>query len=273
MKKLVFALLLALVTICPVTAPRLRAQASITIKDPAEFNSYQMATSQTDPHTKTSQLEGFLQSYPQSVVKQAVLEMLLETYQDLGDSDKMLSAASRLLQVDPNNPKAILISVYVKNGICAKSMDQNGVSTDAQTCDDAATLAAKGLTVPKPAGTSPDDWKKLTGTAYPIFHSAIALDDMVSKKDIKGAENEYKAELMLYTDEQSKSAGLPDTLKLATAYSLPGTSQDLVQASWFYARVWDFAPPQYQASFTAAWMVWTPSRPRLRSLPFRPPPL
>ena len=70
---------------------------------------------------------------------------------------------------------------------------------------------------------------------------------MVSKKDIKGAEAEYKAELMLYTDEQSKSAGLNDTLLLAQAYSQPGAAQDLIQAIWFYARVWDFAPPQYQA--------------------------
>jgi hypothetical protein len=52
---------------------------------------------------------------------------------------------------------------------------------------------------------------------------------------------------MLYTDDQSKTAGLNDTLLLAQAYSQPGTAQDLVQASWFYARVWDFAPPQYQA--------------------------
>jgi hypothetical protein len=247
MKKLVFAILLAMVTICPVTAPRLRAQDSITIKDPGEFNSYQIATSQTDPHTKASQLEGFLTAYPQSVVKQSVLDMLVDSYQALGDSDKTLGAASRLLQIDPNNLKAILYSVYIKNGRCAKSVDQNGASTDPQTCDDAATLAAKGLRVAKPAGTHADEWKKLTGAAFPIFHSAIALDDMVSKKDVKAAETEYKAELMLYTDDESKTAGLNDTLLLAQAYGQPGTAQDLVQAIWFYARVWDFAPPQYQA--------------------------
>jgi hypothetical protein len=71
---------------------------------------------------------------------------------------------------------------------------------------------------------------------------------MISKKDIKGAEDEYKAELMLYSDDQSKSAGLQDTLQLAIAYSQPGAAQDLVQAIWFYARVWDFAPPKFQAN-------------------------
>ena len=219
MKKIVFALLLAWVTICLVTAPQLRAQASITIKDPAEFNSYQMATSQTDSRTKANQLEGFLTYYPQSVVKQAILDVLVDTYQGLGDTDKTLGAATRLLQMDPNNLKAILYSVYIKNGRCAKSVDQTGTSTDKQTCDDTAILAAKGLTVAKPAGTSDDDWKKLTGAAFPIFHAAIALDDLVSKKDIKAAETEYKAELMLYSDDQSKSAGLQDTLQLAVAYS------------------------------------------------------
>ncbi|MGD0522483.1 MAG: hypothetical protein ABSA48_14600 [Terracidiphilus sp.] len=248
MKKFVFAFLMASACSGLVSAPTLRAQDSITIKDPAEFNAYQMATSQTDPRTKASQIEGFLQTYPQSVVKQAVLDLLVDTYQGMGDADKTLSAASRLLQMDPNNLKAILYSVYIKNGRCAKTVDQKtGLSTDPQTCDDAATLAAKGLTVTKPAGTSSDEWKKLTGAAMPIFHSAIALDDMVSKKDLKAAEAEYKAELMLYTDDQSKSAGLNDTLLLAQAYSQPGTAQDLIQAIWFYARVWDFAPPQYQA--------------------------
>jgi hypothetical protein len=247
MKKFVFAFLMAMACSGLVSAPTLRAQDSITIKDPAEYNVYQIATSQTDPRTKASQLESFLQSYPQSVVKQSVLDMLVDTYQGIGDADKTLSAASRLLQMDPNNLKAILYSVYIKNGRCAKSVDQTGMSSDKQTCDDAAILAAKGLRVSRPAGTSGDDWKKLTGAAFPIFHSAIALDDLISKKDIKGAEDEYKAELMLYSDEQSKSAGLQDTLQLAIAYSLPSTSQDLVQASWFYARVWDFAPPQYKA--------------------------
>jgi hypothetical protein len=241
MKKLVFASVMALAGISLVLAPTLHAQQSITIKDPTEFNAYQLATAQNDPRTKASQLEGFLQTYPQSVVKSAVLDQLVDIYyQNLKDPDKTLSAASRLLQVDPNNLKAILYSCLIKKSEGA----QKG---DAQALDDAAVLAQKGLTVPKPADVADAEWKKLTGAAYPIFHSAIALDDAVSKKDFKAAEAEYKAELMLYSEDQSKTAGLNDTLLLAQAYSQPGTAQDLVQAVWFYARVWDFAPAQYQA--------------------------
>jgi hypothetical protein len=240
MKKFVYVSLMALASLGLLIAPTLRAQDQITIKDPAEFNAYQNATTQTDPKAKAAALETFLQTYPQSVVKNAVLDSLLDTYQATGDSDKTLSAASRLLQVDPNNMKAVFFSVAIKKGQCIKT-------SDAQTCDDAGALALKGLSIPKPAGVSDDDWKKQTSATYPVFHSTIALDDAISKKDFKAAIAEYRAELMLFTDDQSKSVGLADMLQLADAYTKPGAGKDLVQAVWFYSRVWDFAPAAYKA--------------------------
>jgi hypothetical protein len=237
MKKLVFASVMALASISLVSAPTLRAQ-DLTIKDPAEFNAYQMASTQSDPKAKASALETFLTSYPQSVVKKLALDSLVDTYQGLNDTDHTLSAATRLLQVDPNSMKAVFISVIIKKGQCGKTQD-------AQTCDDAAALAHKGLLAPKPEGVSDADWKNQTAAAYPIFHSAIAFDDAVSKKDFKGAVTEYSAELMLYTDDQSKTTGLPDTLHLAEAYAQPD-AKDLVKSIWFYARALDFAPANYK---------------------------
>ena len=191
-----------------VTTPALRAQDSGQISlPPDQFNAYQNATTQTDPAAKAAALESFLQTYPQTPVKNGVLDQLIDTYQQLNQPDKVLSAASRLLQVDPNNMKAIFVSVYVKKTQCAKSLDASGVTTDPQTCDDAAALAQKGLTAPKPAGMSDDDWKKLTGGAYPVFHSAIAFDDAVSKKDFEGAIKEYTKELMLYPPDAATKPG------------------------------------------------------------------
>ena len=244
MKKFVFASMMALASMSLVIAPKLQAQqpadpSQITIKDPAEFNAYQMFSTQTDPKAKAQAGESFLKTYPQSVVKNAVLDALVDSYQQAGDSDGVVSAASRLLQLDPNNLKAILYSVLVKKNQCGKA-------SDPQTCDDAAALAQKGLQVTKPANTPDADWQKLTHAAFPIFHSTIALDDGV-KKDWKGAQDEYTAELKMFDDNESKSAGLGDTLLLAQSYSQPGSTQQLIPAAWFYARVWDFAPPQYKA--------------------------
>jgi len=193
-----------------------------------------------DPKQKAAAGKSFLENYPQSVVKSAVLDALIDTYQSLQDPAGTLDAASRLLQIDPNNMKAIFISVFVKKQQCTKT-------SDPQTCDDAAVLARKGLDVPKPASVSPEEWEKQKAATYPVFHSTIALADAISKKDFKSAQDEYTAELKLMSDDQTKVAGLNDMLLLAQAFSQPGNSQNLPMAIWFYARVWNFAPANYKA--------------------------
>ena len=251
MKKLVLASVMALASVSLITVPTLRAQDSsqITIQNPAEFNAYQQASTQTDPKAKAAAEEAFLTAYPQSVVKKAVLDDLIDAYAAVGDADNELSAAARLLQVDPNNMKAIYVSVALKRTQCLKAADP-------QVCDDAAALAQKGLTTPKGADVADADWAKLTGATYPIYDSAIALDDMNSKKDDKAAEDMYKKELTLFSPQQTQSGtGLVDTLNLAESYAKPD-ARDMVQAIWFYARAWNFAPPAYKAQIEPKLEYW-----------------
>jgi len=277
MKKFVFASVMAFASLSLVSAHTLRAQdqnpGTIQIKDPAEFNAYQMATSQSDPKAKAAAEEDFLTKYPNSVAKKTVLNDLLQTYQQLNDQEGILKTATRQLQIDPNDLGAIYFSVAIKKGQCAKTSDQ-------ATCDDAAALAQKGLGVSKPAGMSDDDWKKQSYAAFTTFHSAIALDDMVSKKDPAAAADEYKKELMMYEpSDTTRGQGLVDTLQLAQAYvklqlvdaqaardadakakaaptdtslataakaAQDKANQDYIMACWLFARVWGFAPANYK---------------------------
>jgi len=128
---------------------------------------------------------------------------------------------------------------------------------------------------------SDEDFKKQTAATAPFFHSAIAVDDMVAKKDPAAAVEEYRKELMMYPPEETtKGAALGDTLQLALAYvklqlvdaqaardadaklkATPGDAtlaaaakaandkagQDYVQAVWFFARAWNFAPANYKS--------------------------
>src|SRR6266700_3278838 len=103
MKKLVFASVVALASVGFVAGPALRAQdpgGQITIKDPAEYNAYQMFSTQTDPKQKASAGDSFLEKYPQSVVKKPILDSLLDIYQQLQAPDKVLDTANKLLQID-----------------------------------------------------------------------------------------------------------------------------------------------------------------------------
>jgi len=259
MKSFVSVLVMALVGIGLVSTPAFQALGqTIQIRDPAEFNAYQNFITQTAPAQKCAGGESFLQTYPQSVVKKTVLDQMIDCYQQLNQSDNALSAASRSLQADPNGMKAIYISVWIKKNQCAKSVDASGYATDLQTCDYAGALAQEGLTVPKPAEMTDVDWRNLTTAAYPVFHSVIAFDDLVSKKDFKGAIAEYTSELMLYPPDATTKPGpgLADTLQLAEAYSKPGPTHDETKACWFYARAWDYAPANFKPQIELKLDYW-----------------
>lgn len=249
MKKLVFASVMVLAGMSLATAAQLKAQDNITIKDPAEFNAYQAASSQTDAKAKASAIEGFLTAYPQSVVKKSVLSDLIDAYMQAGDQEHELSAAKRLLEIDPANLKALYWGVALEKMQCAKS-------SDAAVCGDLAALAQKGLAVNKPADVSDADWKNQSITLFTSFHSALAVADIVGKKDVKSAIQEYRSELALFPAEKTTSGpALSDTLMLAEAYAKPD-ARDMVQAVWFYARAWNFAPANYKAQIEPKMEYW-----------------
>src|SRR6202453_5300929 len=150
MKKSVLASLLALATIFPGTVSLVHAQGAqsgqLTIKDPQEYNEYTNAVGQSTPAAKAAAIEAFLTKYPNSVVKNDMLEQLMLAYQ--GDPTKMLDAADRLLAVDPGNLRALATSVYLEKSQAKAKTNP----TDAQPMlDKAAAQAQTGLRQPKPA--------------------------------------------------------------------------------------------------------------------------
>src|ERR1700757_3902139 len=104
MKKVLFASLLAVATSALSLPPSAVAQeqgsqsSQITIKDPAEYNAYTNAIGQSSPPAKAAAIESFLQQYPNSEVKQEMLEQLVGAYQATGDTAKPSDAANRLLK-------------------------------------------------------------------------------------------------------------------------------------------------------------------------------
>ena len=74
-----------------------------------------------------------------------MLDELIDTYQQLQDLDKTLCAASRLLQLDAKNMKALFISVFIKKGQCAKSVDATGKSKTRRHATTLQRMAQTGL--------------------------------------------------------------------------------------------------------------------------------
>src|SRR5271170_1471205 len=124
MKKVVVASLLAVASAASITRIAV-AQTQVNLgsnaqassggiqMSPAEYKAYNDAITVTDPKAKAAALESYLTAYPQSAVKADVLQQLMISYSSV-DPVKTLDAADRLLQVDPNNLRALTFEVYFR---------------------------------------------------------------------------------------------------------------------------------------------------------------
>jgi hypothetical protein len=234
-------------------APTVPAQApssDISIKNPAEYNAYQNVATQTDAKAKASASESFLQTYPQSVLKKSVLDGLVDAYSSY-DPDKTVDAAQRMLQVDPNNLKAMYLIDFIDKQKAGQAAAAKDTAKQAQLLDDAAAMAQKGLAATKPADVKDEDFKKQKLTTDALFYSILSNDALYSKKDIPAAVTAFRTELEYLAKNSPEatttvgSPGLSDTLLLGQAYTQV-SPPDMVNAVWFLARAENFAPAGFK---------------------------
>jgi hypothetical protein len=190
MKKSLGAVLLVL-TLAGAVVQQAAAQASQkpTIKDPAEYNAYVNAVQQSDPNAKAQAVEAFLQTYPNSVMKNDALEVLMGAYQAGGNGQKMVDAAARLAQADPNNVKALAILTYTyRASINAQNLQQN-----LDLIQQYATKGEEALPkMTKPDGMSDADFTKMHNELGAIFEAGLGFVAL-QKKDNATAAKDFRA--------------------------------------------------------------------------------
>jgi hypothetical protein len=114
-----------------------------TIKDPAEYNAYITALNMTDPAQKAQAMEAFVAQYPNSVVKTDALQEAMSSYQQLAaqpgpnqaaSQQKLEQTARQILQLEPNNVRALAIVVYLERAQIKDAASGGKVRTDAEHC-------------------------------------------------------------------------------------------------------------------------------------------
>ncbi len=188
------------------------------IKDPAEYNAYVGAVQQTDPTAKISGLEAFIAQYPNSVMKEDALELLMGTYQQAGKQDKVIDTANRLLAANPNNVRALALLAYSERA--------------AQKWADAKQHAERGLqalaSMSKPDGVSDADFQKQK-TQLTALLDSVAGFAALQLKDNATAEKDLRAAV------EADPNNVENVYPLALA-SLTATPEDDVNGLFFIAR-------------------------------------
>jgi hypothetical protein len=149
------------------------------IKDPAEYNAYITALNQQQPAAKASALETFLQQYPNSVMKVDALELLMATYQQLGDQAKVEDVAQRILQTDANNLRALALLAYLKRASAEAGQNPQQNSQQARQYGEKGLQALQAAQ--KPQGMSDEDFQKLKQQTEIIFNGSAGFGALQTK--------------------------------------------------------------------------------------------
>lgn len=196
------------------------------IKDTAEYNAYVGAVQQTDAAAKVSGLEAFLTQYPNSVMKEDALELLMGAYQQTGNQAKTLETAQKVLLANPCNIRALALLAYNKQAMATGP-------NSSQNLTDAGQTGEKGLqcmqTATKPDGTPAAEWDKLKTTAAAIFNNAAGMSAYQAK-------DYAKAQQFLLEAVKGDQSNVTEVYYLALAYLAPGPTEKDVDGLFFIAR-------------------------------------
>ena len=226
MKKILVAVVLGVAAVAAAQTAAQPAQGQTSasqsqgpvIKDPAEYNAYVAAIGQKDPAAEISGLEAFLTQYPNSIMKPQALDVLMALYQQT-NSPKVMDAAKRVLAVNPDNVKALVVLAYSEKA--------------AQKWADARQHAEHALEVlpkwTKPEGVSDADFEKQK-TAFKAVLENVAGFSALQLKDYPAAQKHLR------TAVEADPTNVENVYALATALLPPSTPADEVNGLFFIAR-------------------------------------
>jgi hypothetical protein len=223
----------------PAAAPAAQAAAPV-IKDPAEYNAYVAAYQQQDANARISGLEAFLTQYPNSVMKNQALEILMGTYQQANNMKKTMDTATKLVTSDSCNVRGLALLAYFDR-VLAQSAAANDPNAK-QEVTDGKKYGQQGLDCLAKA-TDPEILK-MKPQMNGIFNAAIGIA-CLQDKDYPCAQTSLRETV------DANPADFSVVYPLALAYwpdpKTPTTPENSRNAIWYASRASAIAPAQAQA--------------------------
>jgi tetratricopeptide (TPR) repeat protein len=166
-------------------APAAQAQPAKKVKDQGEFDLFDGATKATDPNKKLALLLQWKEKYPETDFKTERLQLLMQTYAQLGKLPEAINAAKEWLGIDP---KSMMAMATIAN-LTPLAWPQNAPPDALDTADKAANSL---LTAEMPANSKPEDKKKVEAFA----HKTLGWTAW-QRKNYDPAEQEFSKSLEL----------------------------------------------------------------------------
>ena len=170
-----------------------QAPAQSQWKDRAEYDQFvaiQAASQKNDNNAVIDLTDKYLAAYPDSKQLSLIYQLRLQAYQGLNNAPKMEETANKLLEIDPNNLRALILLSY----LFPRTFNTTDADMD-KKLDKAGEIAKKGLdaidALQPPAGSTltPEQFKAQKDQSAAVLHEAAGFAAL-QKKDYATAETE-----------------------------------------------------------------------------------
>lgn len=204
-------------------ASDISAQTRNSFANPAEYDSYMTALNTRDAAKRATAMEVFVAWYPGSVLKVEALEQAIAAWHAASQPAKADVMAARLLQVDPDNVRALANRAYAGRTRAAAG--------DAAALAPAVAAAERGLIVlpqwQKPVSLTDAAFARVKEQMAGVFNGTLGFAALQAK-DYDGARRYYRLSVAAEPDN------LQDVYQLTVA-QLEGTPLDAL-GFWYAAR-------------------------------------
>jgi tetratricopeptide (TPR) repeat protein len=195
------------------------AQSDISYAQYAMFNAAYQAK---DPSIKVQYLERYLKDFPDSPYSANAREALPFSYQQAGNTPKMLESAKSVLAENPNDAGMLVM--------LADYWSEKGQQLDQAEADAQKALTVLGST-PKPANVSDADWKAQLDIQQGIANTALGQVYVTKGKTGQAIDAFRKASPLLKSSNYYYGRNLYRLgFTLAKAQQIPEARQTLTQA-------------------------------------------
>jgi len=183
-----------------------RAQSPAAVQNPAEQAAYTNAINIKDAAKRADTLEIFLAWYPNSALRIDAYEQAMAAWQTAGNPAKADATATKLLQIDPDNMRALANRAYVGR--------TRAMSGEPAALAPAVAAAERGIAAmpkwPQPATLSDGDFARTKAQMIAIFDGTLGFAALQAK-DYAKARTYYLAAVNVDPDN------LADVYQLSVA--------------------------------------------------------
>lgn len=212
-------------TLLSIVLPLLAAPAT-NWTDRKEYDLVLTIRSETTPQKRLDLLDSWSKNYPKTELREARLELYLETYESLGDPAHMFETSKQILADHPSSPVGLYWCTVLLPQLTNPSPENIDVG------DKAARKLITGLNTyfsgeKKPASTPDADWQKQKGAVEVLAHRTLGWAAW-QRGELAPAEDEFTKCLEKDPHDTEVSSWLGIVLALENGKQVP--------ALWHLAR-------------------------------------